>query len=52
MLLKFRKSRVSEHLWTVKRLKRPKHCINFDRSIFAIFFDHSETKYPPKILFY
>ena len=51
ILLKCRKSLLSEHLWTIKMLKRPKHCINLHCSIFARFFDHSETKSATKILF-
>ena len=52
MLLKCRVSGVSEHLWTLNMLKRPKHCINLHGSIFLIFFDHSERKSALKILFY
>ena len=51
MLLKYRKSRVSEHLWTVKMLKCPKQFKSLYCTIFLKFFDHSETKYAPKILF-
>ena len=52
MLLKCPKSRVSQHLWTVKMLKCPKHFKNLYCTIFLKFFDHSETKNAPKILFY
>ena len=29
----------------------PKHCLNINGSIFVIFFDHSERKSAPNILF-
>ena len=45
------KSHVSEHLLTVNMLKAPKYCINVHRSIFVIFFDHSEKKSARKICF-
>ena len=48
--LKSLKSPVSEHLWTVNMLKRPKHFLNLHGSIFVIFFDHSERESAPKIL--
>ena len=50
-LLNSRKSRVSEHLWTVNMLKGPKDCLNLHSIIFVIFFDHSQIKWAPKILF-
>ena len=50
-LLKFLKSPVSEHLWTVNMLKGPKHCLILHDSNFVIFLDHSERKLPRKILF-
>ena len=45
------KATVSEHLWTVNILKYPKHWLIRHGSIFVKFFDHSETKSPPKTLF-
>ena len=45
------KSPVSEHLWTVNMLKGPKDCLNLRGSIFVMFFDHSERKSAPKIMF-
>ena len=50
-LLKCPKNSVSEHIWTVNMLKGPKHCLNINGSIFVIFFDHSEKKSAPNILF-
>ena len=49
--LESRKSPVSEHFWTVKMLKGPKHFFNLHGDIFVFFFDHSERKSAPKILF-
>ena len=43
-LLKCPKRHGSENLCTVKILKCLKHCINLQRSIFFIFFDHSEKE--------
>ena len=42
---------MSEHLWKVNMLNGPKDCLNLQGSIFVIFFDHSEMKSAPKILF-
>ena len=53
-LLKWPKSPVSEHLWTVnmlKGLKGPNHFLNLHSSIFDIFFDHSEKKSARKTVF-
>ena len=50
-LLKCPKSRVAEHFWGVNMLEGPKHCINLHGNMFVIFFDHSETKSYPIILF-
>ena len=50
-LLKCPKSRVAEHFWRVNMLEGPKHCINLHGNMFVIFFDHSETKSYPIILF-
>ena len=50
-LLQCIKSRVSEHLWSINMWKCPKHCLNLHSSIFVIFFNHSEMKSVPKILF-
>ena len=50
-LLKCRKNSVSEHLWTVKILKRPKDSLNLHGTIFVIFFKHSERISAGKILF-
>ena len=50
-LLKCLKSLVSEHLWTVNMLKGPKDCLILHGSIFVIFFDNSQGKPGPKILF-
>ena len=36
-LLKCLKSRVSEHWWTVNRLKGPKHWLSLQNNIFVIF---------------
>ena len=49
--LKCSKSPVSEHLWTVNRLKGPKDFLNPHGSIFLILFGHSERKSAPKTLF-
>ena len=45
------KNPVSENFWTVNMLKGSKNCVNLHGSIFAIFFDHSETKSARKALF-
>ena len=50
-LLKWPKSLVSEHLWTVNMLKGNKHFLNLHGSIFDIFFDHAKKKSAPKTLF-
>ena len=42
---------LSEHLWTVTLLKRPKDYLNLRGSKLVIFFDHSETKSVRKALF-
>ena len=41
-LLKYLKSHVSEHLWTVSMLKGPKYCLNLHGSKFVIFSEHSK----------
>ena len=50
-LLKCPNSSALEQLWTINKLKGPKHCINLHGSIFVIFFNHSETKWAGKALF-
>ena len=47
-LLKCWRSLVSQHIWTVKMLKYPKHCLNLHGSIFVKFFYHSERKWAVK----
>ena len=49
-LLKWLKSPVSEHLWTVKMLTGPKHCLILQGSIFVKFLDHFDRKSARKIL--
>ena len=50
-LLKWLKSPVSAHLWTVNMLKWAKKCLDLHGNIFVIFFDHSERKSAPKNIF-
>ena len=54
VLLTCLKRLVSEHLWMVKMLKRPKDCLNLNSNIFPfrviMLFDHSERKSARKIM--
>ena len=50
-LIKCLKSPVSEHLSIDNMLKVPKDFLNLHGSIFVIFFNHSEWKSAPKIVF-
>ena len=45
--LNAQKATLSEHLWTVKILKSPNHCLNLHGSFFVIFFDHFQRKSGP-----
>ena len=51
-LLKYLKSPLSEHLWAVNILKGPKDCLSLNGSFFVMFFDPSDKKSAPKVLFY
>ena len=50
-LLKSLQNLVLKYLWTVNISKGPKHCLNLHRSIFVVFFDHSQKNSAGKILF-
>ena len=50
-LFKCLESPISEKLWTVDRLKGPKHCLNLQGSIFVRFFDDAEWKSAQKTFF-
>ena len=49
--LKYIKSAMSEHLWTLNMLKDPNDCLILHGSIFVKFFDNSERKSAQKIMF-
>ena len=50
-LLKSLKSPVLKYLWTVNISEGPKHCLNLHRSVFVVFFDHSQKNSARKTLF-
>ena len=41
---------MSENLWTVKMLKRPKDCLNLHGKTLVLIFDQSERKSAGEIL--